>query len=477
MSDYNESESMNGTTLEAEYDAIFDGAEKAQNMLKITSDKFTRSRDVIKIKEIGFSEPIKRGRQKTMIGLTQSVKELGVVTPIHVMKVAEEDEDDEYKYVLIDGLRRVFGAMKNNIEEIDAIIWDFKDKDLGMELLLPLSLILNRTQKRSWGEIWDLYRILEMRSQVTPGTLEYLLQLNGGDAMKLKDVMLCDYSEVKEALLNDEKDLDGCYKMLQKLRKEEDQLGKDDATGFSDTVENAEELTSDNTEGEGQLSDQDVLELLEMVDDLDNLDDVSEEDFDSLNKAEEGYIEQQKVGERHPLDPALKSAVLSRDNFRCKCCGFGGAAALGILAVHHVLPAHVGGKDTLENLTTLCLNHHILLHVAERNGGKLQMTKEEFDSYSPEEQDALKKTLKLARIAVEANKRKGLSKEQVEEATRDAIRHPMPGAGLPDNRRAYEEAKLAKRVNEMREEKSTSDDESDEYENSEYDTYDESDAE
>lgn len=439
MGEYYESDDMHGTPLEAEYDEVFDGETKASNLLKITSDKFTRSKEVIKIKEIGFSQPTKMGRQKTMTGLTKSIYELGVVTPIHVMTVEDEDEDSEYKYVLIDGLRRVFGAMKNNLEEIDAIIWDFNDKELGMDLLLPLSLILNRTQKRSWSEIWDLYRVLEMKSQITPGTLEYLLQLNGGDAMKLKDVMLCDYSEVKEALLNEEKDLDGCYKMLQKLRKEEDQLGKDDATGFSDTVENAEEVTSSNVGGDGgQLSDQDVLELLEMVDDLDNLDDVDEGDFDNMNKVADGFVDQQKVGERHPLDPALRQAVLQRDDFTCQCCGMKMIGArLGLIAIHHSLPVHTGGKDTLDNLITLDLNCHLTLHIMERNGGAILMSKDDFDSLPEKEQISLKKCLKLARVAIEADKRKGLSKKDVQEKTQDAIRHPMPGAGLKENQMAY----------------------------------------
>lgn len=441
MADYNESEDMHGTSLENEFNNTFSGEEQVLNLLKITSDKFTRKNEIVKLSQIGLSAPIKTGRQKTMTGLTQSIKELGVVTPIHVMYVGEEDATDDYKYVLIDGLRRVFGATKNSIKEVDAVVWEFTDKEQGMELLLVLSLILNRTQSRQWSEIWDLYKILEMQSQITPGKLEYLLQLNGGDAMKLKDVMLCDYSEVVELLLNGEKDLDTCYRMLQKLRKEEDQLAKDDATGFSDTVENAEVMASDNTGEEGQLTDQDVLELLEMADDLDSLE-VGTDDFDTLNKADGDYIEQQKVGERHPLDPALRSAVLARDVFKCKCCGFGGAAALGILAVHHILPVHTNsGGDTLENLTTLCLNHHILLHVAERNGGKLQMTKDEFEAYSTDEQEALKKVLKLARIAVAADKRKGLSVEDVKKMTTDSLRHPMPGAGLKDTREAYDNAK------------------------------------
>lgn len=441
MSVVDSSETVAGSSLQAEYDAVFTGEEKLSNLLKITSDSYTRSFEKIKLNQIGFTDPVKQGRKETMSGLTTIVRDLGVLDPIDVMTVPEESEDETYKYVLISGLRRVFAALKNGQTEIDAIVWDFKDKDQGNDLALYLGLMLNRTQRRSWGEIWHLYQVLELQSAITPGTLEYLLQLQSGDAMKLKDVMLCSYEEVKQALLNNEKDLDGCYKMLAKLRKEENQLEIEDSIGVEDTVEGAEEIAADNTGEQGQLSDQDVMELLEMVDGADE--DVTDEDFDELNR---GVDEQQVVGERHPLDPALKSAVLDRDSFRCKCCGFGGAAALGVLAVHHIIPVHVGGKDELNNLTTLCLNHHILLHVAERNGGKLQMTKEEFDGYSEEEQTALKRCLKLAKIAVAADKRRNMSIENVRKATSDSIRHPMPGAGLPDNKRAYKESKLREKM-------------------------------
>lgn len=448
MAEYNESEEMRGTDLESEYDSIFSGEEKADMLLKLTSDKFTRHQERIKIKQIGFTEPIKRGRKKTMTGLTASVKDIGVVVPIHVMLTEEGDlddgEDDDFKYILVDGVRRVFGAMKNGIEEVDAIVWDFEDKEQGMELALTLSLVLNRAQKREWSEIWDLYQVLELQTSITPGTLEYLLQLNGGDAMKLKDVMLCDYDEPKQMLLNNEKDLEACYKLLQKLRKEEDQLAKEDATGFSDTVEGAEDVVSNNIETEdgGQLSDQDVLELLEMVDTLDDLDEVSEDDFDEMNKMDDDYVDAQKVGDRHPLDPALRQAVLQKDNFTCQCCGMRLIGArLGLIAVHHCLPVHVGGKDTLDNLITLDVSCHLTLHVMERNGGSILMSKEDFESLTENEQISLKKALKLARIAIEADKRKGLSKKDVQELTRDAIRHPMPGTGLKENQIAYSVAK------------------------------------
>lgn len=429
-----------------DYGETKDGTEeRALNLLSLTSDKFSLSTEVIKIGEIGLSEPTKRGRQKTMIGLTQSVKDMGILTPIHVMKVAEEDATEDYKYVLIDGLRRMFGAIKNGMTEICATVWDFEDKEKGMELLLPLSLMLNRQQKRQWSEVWDLYRILELQSAITPGTLEFLLQLEAGDAMRLKDVMLCDYSEVKEALLSGERNLDACYKMLQKMRKEEDQLGKDDATGFGDTVEGAEEVAGDVTEGSEQLTDQDVLELLEMADNLDDDSEVSSDDFSDMSTPDSDFVDQQKVGERHPLDPALRQAVLARDDFTCRCCGMKMIGVrLGLIAVHHILPVHVGGKDSMNNLTTLCLSCHNTLHCLERNGGTIMMSEQNYNELFPSEKSSLKRALKLARIAIEADKRRGMSKEQVANVTRDVLRHPMPGVNLKENQAIYTAVEASK---------------------------------
>lgn len=431
-----------------DYGETKDGTEeRALNLLSLTSDKFSLSTEVIKIGEIGLSEPTKRGRQKTMIGLTQSVKDMGILTPIHVMKVAEEDATEDYKYVLIDGLRRMFGAIKNGMTEICATVWDFEDKEKGMELLLPLSLMLNRQQKRQWSEVWDLYRILELQSAITPGTLEFLLQLEAGDAMRLKDVMLCDYSEVKEALLSGEKNLDACYKMLQKMRKDEDQLGKDDATGFGDTVDGAEEVAGDVTEGSEQLTDQDVLELLEMADNLDDDSEVSSDDFSDMSTPDSAFVDQQKVGERHPLDPALRQAVLARDDFTCRCCGMRMIGVrLGLIAVHHILPVHVGGKDTMENLVTLCLNCHNSLHCIERNGGTIMMSEKDFNNLFPSEKSSLKRALKFARIAIEADKRRGMSKEQVAAVTKDVLRHPMPGTNLKENQAIYTAVESSKKI-------------------------------
>ena len=235
-------------------------------------------------------------------------------------------------------------------------------------------------------------------------------------------------------LSSGEKTLEMSYRMLQKLRKEEDQLERDDAKGFSDTVDTAGEIVG-GVDGTSQLSNEDVEALLAMASDLNDA--IESDDFNSLNAIADADVSRQTVGDRRPIDPALRSAVLYRDDFKCKCCGFGGAAALGVLAVHHVIPVHVGGADTEENLITLCLNHHILLHIAERNSGKLQMTEADFNMLTEADQTALKKTLKLAKIAVSADKRKGLTKEKVAEETSKSLRHPMPGENLKETTEAF----------------------------------------
>lgn len=426
---------MENEELKQEYEEVFDGEEKAMHMLKITSDKYDLRREFIQIKSIGFSEPLKVGRKQTMIGLTKSIGELGVVTPIHVMTTEMydgEEDDDSYQYILLDGLRRIFGATKNNVSEIEAVIWDFHDKELGRQLALPLSLILNRTQKRSWAEVWDLYTILEMQSQVTPGTLEYLLQLEAGDAMKLKDVMLCDYSEVKEGLLSGEKTLDQCYKLLQKLRKEEDALANEDSTGFSDTVEDAEEIVNDDRKE--LLSDDDVMNLLELSNTLDE-NDIDEADFEEMNA--QGDVEHQVVGERHPVDPSIKQGTFQRDKYRCRCCETGGVAFLGTLIYHHLVPVADGGPDTVENGLTLCDSCHQILHITQKNGGRINMTKEQFDEYDEKTQRRIKLILKYAKVAVEADKIRGRNKKEIMQDANASARHRMPGETLKETQRMY----------------------------------------
>jgi len=431
---YNEEESMHGTNLEAEYDATFDGADKVSNLLSLSSDAFTLSSQKIKISEIGFTEPVKRGRANTITGLTSIVKDLGVLVPIHVMLVPEESQSDDYKYIVLDGVRRIFGAMRNGELEINAVVWDFDDKDKGFDLALFISLILNRVERRSMAEVWSLYQILEMQTSITPGTLEYLLQLQSGDAMKLKDVMLCDYDEVKQALINGEKDLEGAYKLLQKLRKEEDRLAKEDATGVEDTVEGAEDIKSTSAPT-NNLSEQDVLELLEMADSVSDVN-LDSADFNEMNQSEFDDVVQ-KVGERHPVSKEVRQGTFIRDDYRCRCCNTGGVAFLASLIYHHTIPVHCGGADTVDNGLTLCDTCHLTLHCCEKNGGRIPMTESQFNEYDEKEKKRIKYIIKYAKVAVEASKRKGISQDKIKEEANKSARHRMPGEGLTENMEGF----------------------------------------
>lgn len=427
---YNSEDNVVESSLMQEYENSFSGDEKVQNLLKLTSTAFTRTFESIQISQIGFTQPVKQGRKSTMTGLTATVRDLGVLTPIHVMKVAEEAEDDDYKYVLLDGLRRIFAALKNGQKEINAVVWNFEDKDKGADLALYITLLLNRQQKRNWQEIWDLYQVLEAQSPITPGTLEYLLQLEPGDAMKLKDVMLSEYDEIKIELTTDKKTLEAAYKALAKARKEEDALTKEDNTGVAAEVEGATDLAGDNQVE--QLSEEDVKRLLDMADeDID----INDEDFGTINKGVYD-ADVQKVGERKIIDPAIKQATFQRDKFKCRCCGTGGVAFLGTLVWHHIVPVAAHGPDTVENGLTLCDSCHIQVHVFQKQGGKAQMTREQFDEYSEQEQKRIREILKFAKIAAEACKSKGLNKEDIQNATK--IKHRMPGEDLKTTQEAFQ---------------------------------------
>lgn len=435
--------------LMEEYDNIFDSEDKIAQAIKVTTEEFTIDEGVVDFKDILVPDPLKKARKETYLGLAKSVSEMGILQPIHVMitegyadwvEDGGEGEYDGFRYILLDGFRRIWAGYKNGLTRSNAMIWDFKDKDKGNDLALTLSRILNKNQDNSWGEKWYLYQILEAQSALTPGTLEYLLQLRPGDAMKLKDIMSCDYQDVKDELLSNKKTLDQAYNMLQKYRKEEDVLGREDNTGISD-MEQAEGLVEEG--GDNLLNDEDIKEILEMEDNFNG--DLSDEDFDELmgnNIADE----RQTVGERHPLDPALRAAVLQRDGYCCQITGRGKGLpaniALSILNVHHKVPVHCGGTDSMDNLITVCLDAHTLIHIIERNMGKLGMSKEQYDALDEEEQKFIRGVMKIARIAVEANKRQGKTREQIREETKDSVKFKMPGVVQKENIDAVMQSKV-----------------------------------
>lgn len=431
--------------LLSEYENSFTSEEKIRNSLQVDKDSFTLEIGYVDFDDCSVTEPIKNSRKDTCIGLKTSVSEMGILNPIHVMvtegyadyRAGKRDESFMgFKYIVIDGFRRIYAGYKSGIPGCNAVIWEFKDKDLGAQLVTVLSRILNKVQTHSWTEIWYLYQVLEMQSNLSPGTLEYLLCLEPGDAMKLKDIMLSSYDEVKNELMGNKKTLTQCYNMLQKLRKEEDMLLMEDQMGVSE-VEEADQIVdkADKT----TLTDSEVKEILDMEDSFDG--ELSDDDFDEL-MGNDIADERQTSGDRHPLDPALKAAVLQRDGYCCQITGRGKGLpaniALAILNVHHKIPVHAGGTDSMDNLITVCLDAHTLIHIIERNNGKLGMSREQFEELSDEEKTFIVGVMKVARIAVEANRRLGRTREQIRKDTSDSIRFKMPGAVLKDNMEALE---------------------------------------
>lgn len=401
----------------------------------IDSDSYVLRHGQVTLGEIATLDPLRKSRNRSAKGLTQSVKELGIVNPIHVM-VTESysdwlaDDSEEIftgnKYVLLDGFRRMYGAIKNGISEVEAVIWEFNDPDYGNEVSLVLALLINKRQRRVWEETWNLFQVLEMRSAMSPSTLEYLLELDSGDAMKLKDVaMATTYPEVWMSLLSDEKSLDQAYNVLKKLRKEEDKAQLEDERGISD-FEDSEGIVGDHSNED--ISDEEVRKILEISNnnELGAFDFV--EDGEEMLGMEEGDL--QSTSERKPLDPVLRQAILRRDNFTCQVCrlgeGVNSGIALGTFEIHHTASVMAGldaSRDDVGNISpeidipkliTLCSADHRLVHLIVRHDGKLGITKEEFEVIPEHMQIRWKEAGKLAKVLLWAEKKSGKKAQRAE---------------------------------------------------------------
>lgn len=421
--------------LQKEYESAFDGEEKMMHKLaNIKSDIDVYAKD-IEIESIITSNFKKISRTDSVSGLTGVVSEWGVVTPIHVL--ALEDEDC---YQLLDGLRRVFAALRAGKKTIKAMVWDFSDKREGKELANILSLMVNRNQRFTPKEMWEQMKILESVNDATPGLIEYLLQMEPGDAMKLKDVMLADacYDDFRDGLLNGKYSIEQAYKKLCNERKKEEKLEKEDrmsldAEGLKET--NPIGYTDGVDDVPEKLTAREAKELLELQD-LDS--DVDEDSLESLNKTDEIRKDDmhQKVGERTFVDSSVKKATLIRDENKCRCCGIGGAAWAGILVYHHLIPVYAGGPDTVENGLTLCVNCHLTLH--NYITGDVQIP----EDLEPEQEKIFKNIMKYGNIAIEASNKLGMKRDELRKANAGSKKHPMPNANVKINKQALEEASL-----------------------------------
>lgn len=382
----------------------------------------------IAIEDIVIPESKKEGRTETVIGLTGVVEEFGVATPIHVLKLGddtEEDEDEDTLYLILDGVRRIFSATKVGISSVIAVVWVFEDVEEGKDMANLISLMLNRSQKMANKEMWAWQQTLEKVNSASVGSIEYYLQYTAGDAMKLKDVMESEYDEIKGEFLEGLLTIEGAYKKLASERKKENRLFAEENSG----IDAGDSSLEDNETP--RLSSEAVMQMLEM--------DTGEEygnDIEELNQNKDGELEVvdavfvQDPKNRKPLDAVLRAKVLERDEYKCQCCTVGGMLHLHLMDIHHVIQVSQGGMDSLENLVTLCINCHHTVHVYA--WGKLQMNKKDMDSLVEPENEKFKEIFKLGNKIIQAEKlRKGSASAQ------RLVPRKMPATGYKDNLDAY----------------------------------------
>lgn len=413
---------------DAGFGAVFEAEDTDLHSSLSIKSKISIVLDTIKVDDIITSSFKKLSRSDSLIGLSGVVGEWGVVTPIHVLKLEDDDT-----FMLLDGLRRAFACLRSGRSEIPAMVWDFSDKQEGKDKANLISLMINRSQKFTAKEQWEQMQVLEEVNGAGPGQIEFLLQMHPGDAMKLKDVMLSDveYSEIRNDLLIGVTTIEGAYKKLCAERKKENRLAKEDGLVLEAGIgSDPDELSDDQ-----HLSVDDVKDLLDLTSA-----DVGESSLEDLDRSGEaqGEPNYQDVGDRKPIDPKIKQAVLIRDDFKCRCCGTGGVQWLGIIVYHHIIPVFLHGPDTVDNGLTLCSNCHVTLHLY--SFGKVSVKLDELDET---ERQVFKNIFKYGNIIIEGMKRAKVGKDEAYKEDAGSRRHLYPGEGLKANKDAFNNSQVA----------------------------------
>lgn len=446
-----DTDSLDSATVEA--------ISSVNDVVTVKSDAYSVRYTHISPHQVVGTKPIKDYRADTYSGLFNVIREMGVIVPVVVTPLAEYAdfladnnittgaEADELgyagpRYRVLDGWRRIFASLKNNQDEIPAAIVTFHDPEVGRDLSNLMHLVLNRAQKHTWPEKWSMVKVVEESYSLTPSMLDWLLNLDAGDSMRLKEVMLAEYPEVTEDFLSGKKDLMRSYKALEKLRKAEANPTAGDDDRKISSVDEAGDLATDDTE-DAPLSDEEVKNLLEMGDELREVRDLlnkeadtddtgidddnyggdpipenaaeqvgfegGDDDEDMFGEVDENTVQDTK--DRKPLSKELRTAILARDEFTCQACGYGKGITsmvhLGQLEAHHKTSVYVGGSDAMSNFVTLCQRCHGLVHILAGFNAKIGMTKEEFENVPDNDQTMFRVCIKLAKIILKAEEETG----------------------------------------------------------------------
>ena len=410
----------------------------------------------------------KRIRQRSAVtSLSQSIKQTGLLMPIVVAPTMTQGT-----YVLVHGFRRVVAMMSAGSTTVPAIV----NKRIKSSEISIVEALYNQYTPYTMRECADFIKYLETELGImSPSMFEMLLQWNSGDYSKYKDIMDDNDPDIVEKLFGGEFTIAQAFQALEKRRKKESREEKQNKTTAkaydSEQVEQAEGLLDTGSEveqdGEG-LTEEQISDL--MIDPTKLGDDLSDKSLDEMVEAGakmEGYEpHKQDWKNRERIDPAIRKAVMARDNNTCQCCKKGGPDYVDILDLHHIVEVFLGGEDSVANSITLCLNCHKQVHLYAH--GKLTipktLTAEELDNEAQkalldentkreaagaaaiteqsliddfklryrmrylEEQDRYKRIVKLGNIIREGLRQKGMSKEQAaKDYPIDSIGRLKPG--------------------------------------------------
>ena len=315
---------------------------------------------VIDIDNIAITNRVRQNASADDI--TRSIKSTGLLMPIVVAPTQTEGI-----YVLIDGWRRLMGCARSGKRRVPVVInHNVSTKDIPI-----LESMYNHARKYTIKEMVGHIEYLEVEKGImNPSMIEYLLQMNSGDYTKLKDILNDNDEDITEKLYAGVWDIETAFRKLEQRRKKESLEEKENKKAAA-VYDDEEESGADQIAGAGEevdgdsLTDEQISELMLNAADLDDgLEDMSLEEMIEEDKKIDGFEpHKQKVGQREHIDPAIRKAVMVRDNGTCQCCKHGGTHYEGVLDYHHCLPVFLGGPDTVDNGIMLCVTCHRFVHL------------------------------------------------------------------------------------------------------------------
>lgn len=365
-------------------------------------------------------------KNKNVDDLVKSIKSTGLLHPLIVTPTATEG-----LYVLLDGYRRILACAKAGIRKIPCIV----NNKISTPEIPVLEAIYNHNKKYSIKEMIEYIEYLEKQKGIMSASMiEYLLQMNSGDYTKLKDILNDNDENIVSKLYNDTITIEQAFKKLEQRRKKESAEEKE-LQKANKVYENETESGVDNIAGSGEkadsnleLTDDEIKSLAINANELDDgLEDKSLEEMVKEGDAIEGFKpHKQDPNNRERLDPALRKAVLARDNNTCQVCKqISGQEFTEVLDVHHIQEVYLGGTDDMDNLITTCVICHKLIHLY----GRGELFIRPLDELSENERQRFKRIVKLGTIIRKGLALKGIKKDQLKKLDKaDTIGRTLKGS-------------------------------------------------